>query len=1117
VKTKFKITVQIFHRAQKRTAARLDAVPAGWTRLCLLGAVCLAISAPAATWTWTGGAVPNANWNNSANWGGSGFPGNGDTVIFSGSHTNAFVNTNNIANLSLNQIQFVGDNTYGVMFDLRGNAFTLTGGILATNVTGTNIIENYITLPNAYEPIVVSNSDQLIIEGELSGPGGVTKAGHGTLTYQCAGNNTYTNTTLVSDGILQFNVSGENAVSGPLVIGDGTGTAIPMVEDLQSFEMDSLPAVTINENGELMLNNFNEPYFTTNLTMGNGTLQTGSGTLTLLPNPTITFRDDSYPTISGNINLNGGQLTLQSDGGPDEPTGYFPASLGGTGNLLQTSVGTVWYSVSTYAGNFTAKGTAFVDLSASGALGNITNTLTLDDTAYLVLQNGISLTNQSLTINSTASPAIIASSQYAFLETNSWTGSFIFNTPCTIDVWTNITLSLNGPISGAGSVTKIDSGRLVYTGANANTYTGGTIVAGGSLQLGKSFATVAVPGPLYLGANTIVSLLNSYQINSPYTSVTLSNSSLLNLAGYAEWLGPISLQGAQITTGAGLLYLGGNLTVNSSTVAQSQITGNAIIWNGTMVVTNTSHNYSPDLLISANLSSGPGVGYGLIKDGAGEVSLAGNNTFTGPVAVNNGNLWAQTSTALGSTNYSATVNSGGELFLDGSGLDFGLKPLVLNGAGWGVGGSLGALICNGSSSWEGSITLASSSGVYPFSESTLTLAGVIGGPGAYTMDGPGTNMFSGSLSNSYAGTTTVSSGTLLLNKPPTLPAVPGNLVINSPGTVRLVYYDQTSTTADILVNNGGLFDLASNGDLIDTLRGTGTVHFGYTGYIEVGWNNGSSEFDGYFTGIGFAGLPTIYKEGTGTFTMGGNSSFTSGYIDDHTGELVVNGYAGDIPVTVDPGATLGGAGTVGELTANGLVEPGTLGSHIGQLTSGDVTFGSGGNFTVVLTDEFDGPGLGLYASGPIGTNTLGNATLTVVPAFTAPLTVGQQFVILDGQGFYDTDAVSGTFQGLPGGTSFKVDGIGFKISYPADEVVLTVTSLPSQPDITGIQLSGGLYQLDGSGTTNLTYTVWASTNLATTNWVDIGTATVPANTNIFQFTDTNTLYYADRFYRFTWP
>ena len=239
---------------------------------------------------------------------------------------------------------------------------------------------------------------------------------------------------------------------------------------------------------------------------------------------------------------------------------------------------------------------------------------------------------------------------------------------------------------------------------------------------------------------------------------------------------------------------------------------------------------------------------------------------------------------------------------------------------------------------------------------------------------------------------------------------------------------------------------------------------------------------------------------------------------------MVNGYAGGIPVLVDAGATLAGLGAVGELTANGTVEPGNPAPFTGQLSSGDVTFSSTANFTVEVTGVSDGPYSDLlYAIGPVGTNFLANATLTVVPVFTAPLALGQQIIILNGLSEAAPccsvyNKISGTFNGLPNGSGFSVDGFGFQISYSTNQVVLTVTNLPPKPVITGIQpAAGGGFQINGIGSTNLTYTVWASTNLTTTNWMTIGSVMVPANTNVFQFTDTNTMYYVDRFYRFTWP
>ena len=744
----------------------------------------------AAILTWSGGGGANAYWNNSANWGGAGIPGNGDTIVFQGSATNNMVNTNNIANLTLKQIRFIGNIEPGGSFDLRGNAFTLTNSIVATNTAGANTIENNITLATANVLIVVSNGISLTLEGTISGSVGVNKAGLGTLLYQ---------------------------------------------------------------------------------------------------------------------------------------------------------------------------------------------------------------------------------------------------------------------------------------GSGANTYTGTTLVSGGTLLLGKPYATTAVPGPLVIGSGTTVRLLNSFQINNPTTPVTLSNSSLLDLAGFSEWVGPTSLQGAQITSGAGIFYFSGNITVNSSTVTTSLISGNASIWGGTYTITNSGHNYSPDLLISANVSSGGSGSPGLIKDGAGEVSLAGNNSFIGPVTVNGGDVWAQTSTALGNTNTPATVNSGGSLFLDGAGLDFGLKPLVLNGTGY----SFGALSCNGSSSWEGGVTLATGSQIYLFGGSTLTLAGAISGAGGLTESGPGTLTLSGSSANTYSGLTTVSSGTLVLNKSAFDGAIPGNLDIF--GTVRLAQDNQTVNSADVDVESGGLFDFSTFYTYLNTLRGYGTVNFGVNGFLVIGGNNGTSEFDGSFTGIGFASGYTVGKNGSGTFTIGGNSSYTAGITHVFSGKVVINGSQPQIPVTVDAGATLGGSGTVGTLTANGIISPG---NSPGILTSSNVTFSSTGNFTVELTGP--NPGVGGYDQLNVrGTVSLATATLTVIPAFTTPASIGQQFIIINND---LSDAITGTFNGMANGSLFSAGGYKFRINYAGgtgNDVVLTLWGVPGNT-VTLNAVGQGWYNSAGTGETR-NYSAGEDSGISNTN------------------------------------
>ena len=889
------------------TFKRKFQLPAGC--LALLATIFALNSGQAAVWSWSGGGA-NTYWNNSANWGFAGIPTNGDTVIFPASQPN-LLNTNNIAGLVLNQVRFAGG---GGGYDIRGNAFTLTNGILATNTVGANTIENSITLSTATALIVVSNGVSLTLDGNLSGSVGVTKSGLGTLLYQCIGNNSYTGTTLVAGGTLQFNVSGVNAVSGPLVIGDGTGAGNPTVEDLQAEEMQDLPSVAVNWNGTLNLNNNNEPAFTTQITLAGGVIATGIGTLALRPNTTITAYEapnpSPNPAIFGNLSLGGGTLTINGNLTIVE----LAANVSGSANIVQngTVVTTEWSGNNTYVGNFTVNGNGGVWLMNSLALGNTNNNMTLNDQASVALDDNINVTNQSLTINSTNEfNADRFYSLNAFASsTNSWTANFTNNSGLIVDVVSNCAFSLNGPISGPGNLAKIDQGILTLGGNENNTYAGATTVSDGTLLLDKDDFAIAVPSPLVMGSNTTVRLLNEFQIDSFTNPVTMNDSSILDLNGFSEALGPLSLQGAQIAGNGGLLYLGADITVYPSTVTQSVISGTAEIYGAIVTINTDGHNFSPDLIISANLESG-GTTNGLIKTGVGEVSLSGNNSFTGPVTINYGNLWAQTLTALGNANVPVTVFNGGTLSLIGSGLDFAPKPLVLNGSGDGTvdtnGYAVGALMCKGSSSWEGPITLSSDTTIYEDAGAWLTLNGTITGPGSYTKSGPGTNTFSGTGINEYLGQTTVNDGTLNLDRAGHSIGY-GTLTIGDgvgPDSSAVVRdFGNNQIESSVSIDSDGMLDLNGHNDIVgpevtlgaaysimNTSAGTLTLKDGTTltatadvcgingGYLNIGSINTTCTWvpayeSGLYVYSTVSGAAALAIDGPGFATLGAANSYT---------------------------------------------------------------------------------------------------------------------------------------------------------------------------------------------------------------------------------------------------
>jgi autotransporter-associated beta strand protein len=765
--------------------------------------------------------------------------------------------------------------------------------------------------------------------------------------------------------------------------------------------------------------------------LNGGQITTGSagqfradGTVKVLPAGTS--------TIVGNVLLESGVVITNYTNAKL----FIYAGISGSYGMTMAGAGQVYLlSSNSYTGLTVVQPGEILCVEDAHALGGTTSGTVVSNGATLILAvpGNSGITNESLTLNGGPGVDSLWGALDVETGTNTWAGPITNNANSTLDAWEPAAaLHIAGPISGAGGLELTGYGTHSFEGSTANTYAGTTTVdEDTTLLLGKPLTTKAVPGPLVIGSGATVRLLNSFQIFSASASVTMSDYSLLDLAGFEEWVGPISMQGAQIKSGFGTLYFSGDITVNRSTVAQSLISGDALIWNGTYTITNSGHNYSPDLLISANVGSGGGGGGGLIKAGAGEVSLAGDNYFTGPVTVNGGNLWAATSTAFGNTNTPATVNNGGSIFLNGNIL-IGLKPLVLNGNGY----AFGALNSGyGSSSWSGTVNLASDSTISVMHASdSLTLSNVVGGAGSLTENGPGTLTFSGSTANTYAGLTTVSSGTLVLNKSVSVEAIPHNLDIF--GTVRLAANHQIADSADVLVESTGLLDIGSSIGTFDTLRGNGSVTFGTGGYLNIGYDDGTSTFNGVMSGIGFVGGYTVGKYGMGAFTMNGNNTYQNGsYL--FAGALIVNGNQPQSPVFTHPDTILGGSGVVGNINSSGSVSPGT---SPGILTSSNLTFTSSGHFVVEMTGPT--PGTDYDQLNVRGTNNLANAVLNINLAFTKPVAVGQQFTIINNDG---TDPITGIFLGYPEGASFLQNGYAVAISYiggTGNDVVLTLTALP---------------------------------------------------------------------------
>ena len=489
---------------------------------------------------------------------------------------------------------------------------------------------------------------------------------------------------------------------------------------------------------------------------------------------------------------------------------YVYANVSGSANVIQNnSLNTYWVGVNTFAGNYTENSSGFVDLLTSTALGNPTNSLTVNDPGWVAIYGSttgsIALTNQSVvSINSSYHGGVF----YVYGGTNSWQSSFTLGPACTVAVLAGYSMNLIGPISGSGGFTTISPGTLTLSGPFENTYAGATVINKGVLQLNHvNSHAIGFSSSITIGNDTDPSDSDVVRYINPYGNqieggipVTINNSGLLDLNGQSDDAGPFTLSSGDISTGSGTLFAAfGDFTLPASNTRTPVVSGHVQMYGNNFIVDRGPTFYTLEL--DASISDA-GAGFSIVSGTVPRafVLMTSSNSFSGPLTIGGLTVTAESPWALGTTN-GGTFITNGELFMFSTAITN--EPLTL--------ASGSTLTAQNNCSWVGNITVAGAAAINTFNGGNLfDIVGAISGTGDLFSTGPGTNRFSGSTSNTYVGTTTVSNGTLLLNKTPFLSgAIPGNVVVFSNATLRLAGTEEIAVTADVLVQGGGLFDFGS--------------------------------------------------------------------------------------------------------------------------------------------------------------------------------------------------------------------------------------------------------------------------------------------------------------------
>ncbi len=261
--------------------------------------------------------------------------------------------------------------------------------------------------------------------------------------------------------------------------------------------------------------------------------------------------------------------------------------------------------------------------------------------------------------------------------------------------------SFGGNISSVGPGTgleKIGAGTLTLTGNL--TYTGPTIIQGGTLQIGDATRITTLPFVSSItndGALVIDTTKGSFTYNGAPIggtgSVTVSGPNLAALGFGNTYTGPTTVNGgmlnAQITNDAALTIAGGATYQMSfaSSVGSLSGAGNVHLINDSLTVGSNDASTT----FSGNISEDLGANAGLVKTGAGALTLTGAGTYTGPTTVNAGTLQVN-----GSLTSAAVVNNGASLM--GSGTLGGVD--VQTGGILAPGNSIGTLTINGDATFQ---------------------------------------------------------------------------------------------------------------------------------------------------------------------------------------------------------------------------------------------------------------------------------------------------------------------------------------------------------------------------------------------------------------------------------
>jgi autotransporter-associated beta strand protein len=1094
--------------------------------------ITLTVTVPSATsgsssQTWDGKGA-DALWSDALNWTNGVAAGFGDSIYFDGLTDLAPVMNNSY---SMSGVTF---NSTAGGFNITasgGSALTLTGGV--TNLSSHPQTLNVPISVNATTVPVSDAGSGVVFSGVVSGPVSNTLATAGNVTLGSAnpfsGTNLMTGGTLLLGNSLALQNSTLNYAAGNVSFGSLTAASIGALTGSQSLTLKNATPAAVN----LTLGNNSTNAYTGNLSdsgLGASVVMNGTGTQTLSGNNAYTGTttiNSGTLAIGGSGQLSGGIYgSAIANAGTFNYNSSLPQTLSGlisgSGVLSQTGAGALTLSdANTYTGRTIIGPNSTLIISGAGQLGAGTYAANIADNGALTYassqpqtlsgiisgtgglnQNGAGLLTLTSANTFTGTTTIAAGSTLQLNVAGGLSGSTL-NYSSGLVTFNGISSAVLGGLSGsqglymtnlAGTVVNLTVGgngtSTTYSGAlndnglgatltkgsggtltlsGNNIYGGTTYITGGTLRIGD-------PGQLnsgsYAGPVSCNGVAFEYASSLPqtFTGQMSGNGAIINVTGTGTLT--LAYAGSETITGSS----GGSIGIMNP-LGGLIVSGSAALGGGnyTYVITNNgTFTYSSS---SAQTLSGVIYGTGsFVENGTGNLTVSGNNLYTGNWTVNGAVLSVGADTNLGAPPALATTNmiilNGGDLLNTGAAVTWNTNRGIGIGPTTGATGATGLIDTTGANLIVGgAIASAGNTGVNSLSINTLTGTGTVALAGTNSFNGPITDNAgaliitnAGNLGlGSYAGDISDNVAfTYASSAPQTLSGVvSGSCTLNVTGAGPLTLTGANSYSGNTTVNSGSILTLSGVGQLGNGSYSANIINNGTLNFNSPGGQSVSGEISG--TGSTSINAGTLSLSGAAPAITSTNIAVAKGATLDVSG---VSSFA-LTSQTLQSSGTINGSFTA---SSGSKIYAGLNGSYGTCTFNNNLTLSGSAAAYFVLSTSSTANDSQIVVGGSLTLN--GNPIHIQAPSTTSRLYSGNYVL------FTATGGVTGNAATQPVWDVQPANAYNYSIATVGNQVLLQYSAVTvTPPTAVGSITPTNLY-IDQSGLVTVTVTPGSSSTIS---------------------------------------